>query len=311
MKRQKKFLIHTWCGTILMALPQCANRHRVLKKEVYVSRKKDTSFPDKQTPTSITIWIHGTQILKNSPYIKEFDCTTKLKPASKISKWRHLYKIARALHKGDPQRFAWQTMYIFGWPGTLRAKKRQWAAQKLYTELQRVQKEFESIYKTKPIIRILTHSHGGNVALNMAHLERTDLTIDELILLACPVQQQTQDYIQHPMFKKIYTLYSSLDFIQVIAPQFKYKHKRNNDYSLWREINWIPTSNRRFPEHTHLAQTKIKLNGRALFHDDFVKTQFLSSMSEILDAMDNMKQEDDYEQKAHLLAVNISNEAIA
>ena len=38
-------------------------------------------------------------------------------------------------------------------------------------------------------------------------------------MMACPVQAKTMECIKDPMFKRIYSLYSSLDFVQILAPQ--------------------------------------------------------------------------------------------
>jgi len=150
--------------------------------------------------------------------------------------------------------------YTFGWPGLISKASRQRQALYLYNALCR---ELER-YKTKgikPHIRLITFSHGGNVALGMgaihtiltnvkterfasqdckesiasmekilsnvkkrkdttnpyAHTPITnDLCIDELVLLAVPIQPETDFFCHCSLFKKIYSFYSDEDGIQSV-----------------------------------------------------------------------------------------------
>lgn len=285
-------------------LPHCANRHRVLKKEIRVSR------PTKETPTivknnnpPITIWIHGTRLLKNTPYITEFNCHTQVKYAAELKPTCPLYAIARSIHLSNPERFAWNTFYIFGWSGALNSTKRYEAGKKLYIQLVQIVESYREEYGTVPIIRLITHSHGGNLALSMAEVTDTyPFTVDELIMLACPVQYETCDAVQSPLFARIYNIYSPLDFVQIIAPQFnRQKTMVNGSHT------WIPISARRFDDHPNIVQTKVKLNGRALFHEDFVRPNFLQSLSTVIDTMAHMKDDPGYPNKEHLISINIGN----
>jgi len=67
-----------------------------------------------------------------------------------------------------------------------------------------------------PKVTLISHSHGGNVALNLAAIaeKESPLSIERLILLACPVQQETAALVDAPMFKK---------FMQSILIMIKYK----------------------------------------------------------------------------------------
>ncbi len=137
--------------------------------------------------------------------------------------------------------------YTFGWSGLLSQTSRRQEAVALYLALSQ---EIES-YKSQglnPKIRIVCHSHGGNVALNLAGVHATlnnltptkpvtsksilkiaqeilpdqqtllnqDLCIDELILLATPIQIETEEFVTSPIFKKILNVYSHNDIIQII-----------------------------------------------------------------------------------------------
>jgi hypothetical protein len=290
---------------IALLLPQCANRHRIIKKEINVFRpaKETPVLLKKNTPPPITVWIHGTRLLKNTPYITEFNCCTQLKFADELKSTCPLYTIARSVHLSNPERFAWDTFYVFGWSGALNGARRQEAGKKLYIQLAQIVDIYRAEYGTEPVIRLLTHSHGGNLALCMARLEDTHpFAIDELIMLACPVQYETCDAIKSSLFTQIYNIYSPLDLIQIVAPQFN-KQKANPNGSR----TWIPTSARRFEEHPKIVQTKVKINGRALFHEDFIKPNFLQSISEVVDTMVKLKDEPGYSTKEHLVSITVGN----
>jgi hypothetical protein len=110
--------------------------------------------------------------------------------------------------------------YTFGWDGKLDKIKREEWAFKLYDQLIT---EIESIKQrtsaSKLTIELLAHSHGGNVALNLAKAEgknRQNLSIDRLILLGTPVQSETAHYVGSSVFKKVYNMYSRGDVVQVM-----------------------------------------------------------------------------------------------
>jgi hypothetical protein len=112
------------------------------------------------------------------------------------------------------------SFYTFGWNGRLDHKKRVRAAQDLYNALT---KELERVKQEKPNskikIEILAHSHGGNVALNLAAAEeknKKNLCIDKLVLLGTPIQSETKSYVNSPIFKKVYNIYSTGDAIQTL-----------------------------------------------------------------------------------------------
>jgi hypothetical protein len=70
--------------------------------------------------------------------------------------------------------------------------------------------------------------------------------------------------VKDPFFKKIYALYSTHDFVQVLAPQ------------------GLGFSGRHFPEHTTLRQAKVKINGKSPNHFDFVNPKFIQHLPGIL-----------------------------
>lgn len=105
----------------------------------------------------------------------------------------------------------------FGWCGLLSQKARRDAGAELYDELVAYRDNAIKKYGKAPIIRIIAHSHGGNVALWLAereNLRKKNLTIDLLFMYGTPMQVETAGCITSPVFKKIFLGYSRGDSVQ-------------------------------------------------------------------------------------------------
>lgn len=230
-------------------------------------------------PPPINIWIHGTLFFPFNYFFKDFFyCPPGLTHVTDLKPHYPMRKKAQALTQYDPYNFNPHTFYLFGWCGSLSFEKRIHWARILYTELKKIVAEYKEKYDVQPVIRIFAHSHGGNVALNLAKLKQPEdeIIIDQLILMGTPVQAQTKKYINHPIFKKIYALYSQLDLLQVADPQ-----------GLYYQGNTAPFfSKRRFDTHDKLHQVKIKINGRAPFHTEFTSPRFLQYIPDIINTID-------------------------
>lgn len=120
-------------------------------------------------------------------------------------------------------------LYTFGWDGRIDKEKREKWGQILYQELIKKVKENNNI-----IIEIYAHSHGGNVALNLARGEKKlykNLKIERLVLFGTPIQKESLELSKSKIFKKIYNLYSTNDFMQI------FEHKINSDFLTKRKFN--------------------------------------------------------------------------
>lgn len=135
--------------------------------------------------------------------------------------------------------------FTFGWSGILDTKARKYAAKKLYRSLLRLQREAN--IKGKEIrIRLITYSHGGTVALNLAKIKRKQtISVYQLINLGVPVQYDTDHLINSPIFNHIYHFYSMSDYVQALdhisSPHFAC-HKRfapRKDFSLPSKLKQI------------------------------------------------------------------------
>ena len=106
--------------------------------------------------------------------------------------------------------------YTFGHLGVLSHRYRESIAKELYTELLEKVQQAQDVYETVKVV-LVTHSHGGTIALNMAAVEnelKKGLVIDDLVMFGAPLQYETAPYAFHPMFKRVMNCYSLGDVIQ-------------------------------------------------------------------------------------------------
>lgn len=108
--------------------------------------------------------------------------------------------------------------YAYGWSGLLNQYERKLAAIELYNRLVVLYEEFKQA-GIMPKVRLVSHSHGGNVGLNLAAVhevasKKASFIIDELIMYATPIQQETECFCFSPLFQKVFNIYSENDAIQ-------------------------------------------------------------------------------------------------
>ena len=239
----------------------------------------------KKSPPIVTIWIHGTRAFFSKFIAKNFFYTKPgLHCATTFEQKYHIREMAEILSTLDPANFSVENIYFYGWSGKLSFKARLQAAKKLYIYIKDLIKAYENEYGIKPIIRIITHSHGGNVALNLVQYnKRCKIIIDELILIACPVQKRTSNFSKSPMFKNVYSLYSRHDSIQILDPQVLYwwfKKDLSKPYSI-KPDNFF--SQRCFPEQENIRQVQIMFPYRGIMHIEFITNKFIAALPLILE----------------------------
>lgn len=289
---------------LISLLSACIPRKYVRK--VTIPRRTFSCTQRSCTPPSITIWIHGTRFFRRPLFHAFFKGTPSLRLARELAPDYYLHSVAHTLNEIAPQMFPLDTLYLFGWSGKLRASIREQAAEALYHQLKQLIAQYEEQYKTRPFIRLITHSHGGTVALNLARVKESDpppFYIDELIMLACPVQNNTKLYLEDDIFRRTYSLYSSLDMVQILAPQIGYHVYYKKKGRLRSRMNWPPFSQREFKEHPKLSQVRIKINGRALFHSEFTRPRFITILPHILHVINTWHHYQTLPGKTHLLCV--------
>jgi hypothetical protein len=232
---------------------------------------------------NVTIWIHGTKTTSLKLPFKRirqfFDCQPGLNPSNLLDENYHMRTIAKTISNSDSDRFPEEDFYLFGWSGQLSFEAREQAAEELYTALIKLLVQYTHRDSHMPSLRIITHSHGGNVALLLAEImekRQQYFPIDELILLACPVQDRTANLPGSHIFKKVYSIYSAGDLFQIGDPQGAYKNVPAETF----------LSRRHFPPQENLRQAIVKFNRRSLMHIEFILPRFLTLLPDILDEID-------------------------
>ncbi|OGB97332.1 hypothetical protein A3F06_00875 [candidate division TM6 bacterium RIFCSPHIGHO2_12_FULL_36_22] len=235
-------------------------------------------------PPTITVIVHGS---KMPDTIGKLLCVAYkfryapmgLSNAQYLDSTYSFHKLVNTLNVSDPDRFALRNTYLFGWNGKVNTVERRKAAELLYEELV----ELAQRYPQGAKLQIITHSHGGNVVLNLPVIQKdkpVKIIIDKLILLACPVQQQTAPNLTDPMFKKIIGCISKADVIQLLDLQGLHKenHAQRRCGSLF--------SKRRFCPQDNLVQVRIQSGMRDIGHIDFVRKPFITKLPQVLCVID-------------------------
>lgn len=141
--------------------------------------------------------------------------------------------------------------FLYGWKGFLSQKQRRADAILFYNDILKLKKKLKDSGVINPRFRIFGHSHGGNVALNLAgvfyhifqdddfskkfysnfeigdyvkflftesphilELPKSKIFIDELVMLGTPIQEESSLFIASEIFGKVFNIYSKADTIQ-------------------------------------------------------------------------------------------------
>jgi len=263
---------------LVLCFSSCQRNNTVIVKNITVDRRVQHAQPV-SCQKLVTVWIHGTQLLPPWAFSNFFYSMTGLHPVLEYDKKYGMYTMASMLSDADKEQFPLEHFYSFGWSGKLSCKERESVALELYAALHDLMQQYEQEHGQYPHLTIITHSHGGNVVLNMVNAQiNPSWAIDRLILLACPVQKVTCDYVKHPLFRKIYSFYSKLDAVQILDPQGVQRKTDQRETPLFSE--------RMFPTCKHLKQAKIKINSRGLFHVEFLLSRFLPLLPSIIEEVD-------------------------
>lgn len=272
---------------LLLLVPGCvpaSKKQAVRTLAGYAPQSKTRTLEIAQNPPIITVWVHGTRFFPEPVLKKFFYCKDGLNHYTSLDpSYRH-HTLCQTLIDTDPDRFNAEQFYLFGWSGALSFKEREKAATKLYLQLKTLRADYLKKYGVEPKIRLIAHSHGGNVALLLEKVKDAndlEFSVEELIMLATPVQYETKQYAACPLFKKVYSLYSHLDSLQVIDPQ-----------GLQTTGKGAPLfSERRFTTDDKICQCAIKMNNRSIMHVEFIKGKFLCKLPFVLNALDIWQKE--------------------
>lgn len=241
----------------------------------------------------INIFIHGTLFFAlKLPFASSFFSSPQgLFPVSKLPNSYQIKKVATMLNNRNSTKFPINNFYSYGWSGQLSSTTRNLAAHEIYHVILNLTNNYKAKIGRIPKIRIITHSHGGNIALQLGKWARyhqdKNFQIDELILLACPVQFETKNYVKDKCFKKIYSLFSYADLIQIADPQGLIELKNIKIKNWWKKLSQKPIfSERVFPRSNNLIQANITLNRYRPIHIDFLRLKFFKALPDILHFLD-------------------------
>jgi pimeloyl-ACP methyl ester carboxylesterase len=256
----------------------------------HVLKCHQKGFLVKEEQKQLTVFVHGTLFSPYAWLVHWIDCPLGWCPAKVQGNKYVVGRIPYILHQAAPREFSLDTFYLFGWSGELCLKARRKAAEELYRELK----------KYKGPITLIGQSHGCNVALNVALIAQehndTDFVIDRLILLAGPVQQFNAHCIASPIFKRVFSLYSSEDLLQILDPQGWYDEAKkipNKKVPLFSERTFAPTPN--------LIQARILLHGRSPSHMDFILKPFIQKLPAIIHLLEDAAQHGQFKEDAHCI----------
>ncbi len=220
----------------------------------------------------VTIFVHGTLFPLLRQLVQAFDCPLGLIPADTRPNRYLLSRIPYIISEAAPQNYPLSSFYLFGWSGKLRVQARIKAAEDLYLKIRDL----------KGSLTIIGHSHGATVALLLAYIAQKyndkNFKVDKLILLACPVQEATALYSTYPVFKKIFSLYSSTDLVQIADPQGLYTPHTLSFFS-----------RRTFNPAPQLIQARVLINGHNPYHITFMLQRFLKKLPAVIALLEKIK----------------------
>ncbi len=239
----------------------------------------------------VTIYIHGTRVNSIIPIgvsrqAMELEDRIHggppgLHPITEIDEKFYVRTIGTILNSVDSKQYPLENFYSFVWSGKLDPRHRYEAAHLLYDQIvERIVIPYQKEYGTPPQITIMSHSHGGNIALQLAHAGQKKpnaFTVDQLILLACPVQKETSKYITDPIFKHAFNIHSHDDMIQILDMQ-KFHPIQPAFQQAWSDKTFAPItcafwkcvecplfSERHFLNNPKLKQVRMKWDGKPLW----------------------------------------------
>ena len=183
-----------------------AEKKIVFKKKIYASQAvapKKVEAVRVSPDNYITVWIHGVSLFRPNKY------NLGLWPAHTFIENESLFGIGKHLVESDPVRFPAEHVLMYSWNGRFDYQECDKASGLLYDALLKAIRDYTAQNQCVPKIRIITFSYGGNIAFSLANFKKPHdgLVIDELILLAWPVQNYLASQIKDPMFKKIFNVY--------------------------------------------------------------------------------------------------------
>ena len=231
----------------------------MIAKEIVVSEKTTADH-------SITVFVHGTypvrKFLQYSFSRFLIYCPQGLSLAKNLPSYYHFNKMARSCVDLNPQLYTLDQFYVFGWESEhVYDYVRAQAAVDLTVQLQTLVNDYYKKHNAIPKIRLLGFSHGGNVVLHTAnHLPlkvNGQIAEVEIWIFGTPVQHANKHLVNSKNFNKVYSFYSTKDWIQRMDPQ----GLRDSAISI--KHFW---SDRMFDLQDRCVQVEFTVNGQPISH---------------------------------------------
>ena len=252
---------------VILSLAGCGGHKKYYDRKKITLQKSFFAGPLPEGP--LTVFIHGTKQSLLSRMVHKLDYPLGIVSSSLTTTNSVLARIARSLNKADQKEYPRDNFYFYGWPGKMNFPARFKAAERLYGVIKD---------HTGPLT-IIAHSHGCNVALYLATLAAEDpmskFSVDRLILLAPPVQEVTKHLVHSPIFKEVYSFYSTADLFQIGDPQGIYWES----YQCIEPGTRVPIfSQRTYKPAPNLIQVRLLLDWQSPGHIHFMLSRFLTKL---------------------------------
>lgn len=126
--------------------------------------------------------------------------------------------IFEMVHQINPLVSSTNYYYTFGWSGLLSRSARYNDARDFLFELENEVAHFRA-QGIQPKVRLFGYSHGGTIVIKLGMVKQKEqlqpnFIIDEAFLFGTPIQFDTDNYINDPLFKKVYNIFSRGDRVQ-------------------------------------------------------------------------------------------------
>ena len=226
------------------------------------------------SPSNITIFIHGSRSAAKYVLPQKYQSKQGLYPVIDYSVDSHYYEIAEIFQEKDPATFSMKNYYVFGWDGALSFDVRKKLAQKLRNQLEPVLDAYKQKDGCYPEVTIITFSHGGNIALQLADfLGEVESKYNKvnLLLIGCPVQATTEHMIASSYFNHVSVVSSRGDVIQRMDPHNLYGPERDEKTRLFSRRFFDVENFDNFVQNK-IDQYAVTVNGKILGHVDLFRS---------------------------------------
>jgi hypothetical protein len=244
----------------------------------------------KSNQSKVTIFIHGSRSAAVYVLPKRYQSKLGLHSVSEYEEDSHFSELANILQGQDPEKYVKKDFYVFGWGGALSFNVRKNLAKNLYHEMVTLLNFYKQRDGIAPAIKIITFSHGGNIALQLSDflpfIAHEEVLID-LTLIGSPVQAATEQMVECSQFANVSVISSRGDVIQRMDPHNLYGPKRDKKTRAFsRRFFDVQDFNEEVQQK--ITQYAVTINKKKLGHIDLFKS-FMVHVPYVLSQKSNVK----------------------